>query len=375
MKTRRILFVSHVLNLSGAPRSLFYLLKSLPRLPGWEYWVLGLRQTDLRKAFEEVVDRVEVISPKAPESLPAKALERIFSLPKIFDFLRRAEPDLVFVNSAANSRVITLARFLGYRIWVYVHEFDEGFVLFSSLRRKALLFAEKVFVTNSQQLSWVRDKVGFKGEIRILPNILPEVPDQISSPKKSFLEFRKRFPFLVATVGFLNKLKGWDYLLKLIKTLRNDKEIGFVLIGDFLNPKEKKAFYKALTEAGLHARFYLTGIVEEVWPYLRRVDCVAITSRSETFSRAAMEALACGVPVVAFKVGSLAEVFPKGYPFLIEPFAVDSFGEKILEIKNFSPEKKKAFQRTIKSHLQQFLPDRVATQFQEELKKAFGTKA
>ena len=368
MKRPRVLFVSHVLDGSGAPRSLLHLLEHFPGREKFEFRVLGLRRTDLVEEFGAVAEKVEVITPSPPGSLPAKGFERLRSLPRLFSRLREARPDLVFVNSAANSRVILLSRLLGYRVWVFVHEFDDGFVFLPKLRRKALRLAEKVFVTNRLQLRWLREEVGYSGPVRIVPNIVV-APSQRVPPPRVFLDFRGRFPFLAATMGFFSRIKGWDLLLRIAETLRGDPGVGFAMIGDFPREDEKEAFLQGLKGRGLAERFFFTGLVKSVWPYLSAADCVLITSRSETFSRVALEAMSCGVPVVAFEVGSLREVFPPGYPFLVPPFDCKLFAAKILEVRNLSREELSSMRAAFAGHVRRFSPERVAPLFAKEFEE------
>ena len=371
-KKNKILFISHVLDYSGAPRSLYYLLKYFPQKNRYEFWVLGLRNSALLQSFKRVADKVEVITPYPSQALFRKALERISSLPKIYNFLKKARPQLVIINSAANSRAIILSRILGYRTWVYVHEFDAGFVLFPKLRRKAILLADKIIVTNRLQQKWIQEDIGYQGSVKIIPNMLPPLSKKNLSVERDFEIFTRKHTFLVATVGYFTRLKGWDLLLDIMELLKDKLDIGFVLVGDFPRKEERRKFKKELVKRDLSERVYITGLVSDIWPYIERVQCIAITSRSETFSRAAMEAMAYGIPVVAFNVGSLSEVFPTDYPYLIAPFNKDLFAKKLIEIKNLRPNQKKEIQQVFEQHIKKFSPEQIVPLFVGEIEKFFA---
>jgi len=64
--------------------------------------------------------------------------------------------------------------------------------------------------------------------------------------------------------------------------------------------------------AGLH--IHMTGDVpqEAVFTWLAQTRVLLVTSQSEGFGRMAVEALACGVPVVANPVGGLLEILSDG---------------------------------------------------------------
>jgi L-malate glycosyltransferase len=59
-------------------------------------------------------------------------------------------------------------------------------------------------------------------------------------------------------------------------------------------------------------RVRFCGLRMDVHRFLRRTDLLLVTSRTESFGLAALEALACGLPVVAPEVGGLPEVVAHG---------------------------------------------------------------
>lgn len=60
-------------------------------------------------------------------------------------------------------------------------------------------------------------------------------------------------------------------------------------------------------ELGLGGKVYFLGSLQEIAPLLAIGDVFVLTSRYESFGLAALEAMACGVPVVAPAVGGLKE--------------------------------------------------------------------
>ena len=83
---------------------------------------------------------------------------------------------------------------------------------------------------------------------------------------------------------------------------------------------------------------------DEVVHYLHKMDIFVVPSisESETFGVAAVEASACGLPVIASNIGGLPEVVIDGKTgFLIDPENIDDLTEKLLILINDKMMRKK----------------------------------
>ena len=74
-------------------------------------------------------------------------------------------------------------------------------------------------------------------------------------------------------------------------------------------------------ERGLSDRVRFAGMQADIVGYMRSFDILAIPSLEEGLPTVAMEALACGVPIVATAVGGTPEVNEHGHTGMLVPAA------------------------------------------------------
>lgn len=108
----------------------------------------------------------------------------------------------------------------------------------------------------------------------------------------------------IGAVGALEERKGHRYLLRAIVSIP-DAKVRCFIAGDGSNRTDLEA---ELAKLGCSERVTMLGRVEDTRAILWALDIFAMPSLLEGLGVAAIEAMACGVPVVASKVGGLAEL-------------------------------------------------------------------
>jgi len=124
----------------------------------------------------------------------------------------------------------------------------------------------------------------------------------------------------VLFVGHLVEVKGPDILLKAWRSLQQMQERGndagrgshkarlvFVGEGSMRQVLEKRAQKFGVADS---VTFHGVKPHSEIPQWMRRADCLCLSSRSEGMPNVVLESLACGTPVVATDVGAV--------PFLVE---------------------------------------------------------
>jgi glycosyltransferase involved in cell wall biosynthesis len=120
---------------------------------------------------------------------------------------------------------------------------------------------------------------------------------------------------IVLAVSRLTRQKGIDMAVEALSFLPDD--VVLVVLGE---GPERSSLEALARELGVESRLFLPGRVPDVAAWLRRADVYAQPSRWEGFGLAVLEAMVCGLPVVATDVSSLPELVADGATgVLVEP--------------------------------------------------------
>jgi len=122
---------------------------------------------------------------------------------------------------------------------------------------------------------------------------------------------------ILATVGRLEEEKGNAFFLEALSQVRKVRtNVMGMVIGD---GSLRGALERQAAELGLKEAVHFLGDRNDVPDLLRIVDIVVIPSISEGLSLVALEAMACGKPVVATRVGGIPELIDDGTNGLLVP--------------------------------------------------------
>ncbi|HRD48149.1 MAG TPA: TIGR03088 family PEP-CTERM/XrtA system glycosyltransferase [Candidatus Contendobacter sp.] len=119
---------------------------------------------------------------------------------------------------------------------------------------------------------------------------------------------------VIGTVGRLETVKDQPNLVRafthLMQTVPDARDrLRLVIVGD---GSLRTEIERLLAEAHVQDQAWLAGSRDEVPELLRSLDLFVLPSRAEGISNTILEAMACGLPVVATDVGGNAELVAKG---------------------------------------------------------------
>jgi len=168
-------------------------------------------------------------------------------------------------------------------------------------------------------------------EIYVLPNgiKLEQFPDISLNMRKK--EGIKNILF----VGSLYPIKGVQYLIMAMKIVHNKMpETRLILVGD----GEDRERLEALSiQLDIKKNVQFVGKVphEKVQSYMHQADVFVLPSLSEGLPNVILEAMACGLPVVATRVGGVPDIIQdRVHGYLVESENADDIARKLIMILN-----------------------------------------
>ena len=162
-----------------------------------------------------------------------------------------------------------------------------------------LLRAHVVYVTHDLQARCSGEHRYLQRNV-IYNGIAPIVQDRASVPP----EFHPEAMNLVA-IGRLAPVKGLDIAIRAMRDPAMPSEVRLFLVG---SGPELATLTDLARELGVTARVSFLGFRENVYDYIAHADALLMPSHHEGLPYTLLEALSLGTPVIASRVGGLAEV-------------------------------------------------------------------
>jgi glycosyltransferase involved in cell wall biosynthesis len=308
-----ILLVGHDAQPHGAQLLLLHLARRLQRQWGLKVHLLLLGVGPLLGAYYEAA-AVRVASDK---TILGQELDRY----------RAMGITCAIVNSAASARIVPWAEGRGLRCTLLVHEMP------LLLREYDLEIQARLGAMAASQVvcSSARVAAAFAGAIG-LPELKPAILPQGNYQAIAFDAASRRAmraelgladaDFLVLGAGFAHLRKGFDLFLQLAQRVAAERaDVQFVWVGDlesgirtYLAPE-----MAAVTAAG---RFQHVPFTARIADYFAAADVFALTSREDPYPTVVLEALACGVPCIAFAdAGGIPDLLREGDAGRVARFA------------------------------------------------------
>jgi len=241
------------------------------------------------------------------------AVSRVGQWRELRRFLRARRPDVVVVFLSYFS-VLTAARAAGIsaRVVFDVETPVSAFLgdaeyrwsrpwmrrLFTGVMRRACGAADLLRATsNGVADDLVRTYGASPSRVCVVPNPVDvtAIAKDAEEPLDAAIDANWTRPVIVAA-GRLADVKNYPLLIDALAILRETIPASLFILG---TGEHEAAIRSAIRDRALDGVVHLCGFQRNPWKFMARADVFALTSRYEGFGNVLVEAMACGVPVVA----------------------------------------------------------------------------
>ncbi len=254
---------------------------------------------------------------------PGVDLNIVFSLLRIFF---KHEVSLLHAHQYSPYFYAVLAKFFYPQVKIIFQEHGRHYPEIDKPLRKLVnrfffqpLTAAIVAVSHEVKERLIRYEGLSKKRIRVIYNGIEDVI--LLSPEEK-RELRRKWGFsdtqvVAATVGRFDPIKNLPLFLKALALARTQiPALRGLLIGD---GPEMPALKGLCHKLGLKEAVIFTGYREDAVKLLQMADIFVLSSLSEGTSLALLEAMACGLPLIATAVGGNPEIIADGKSGLLVP--------------------------------------------------------
>ncbi|MES2822430.1 MAG: glycosyltransferase [Pseudomonadota bacterium] len=192
---------------------------------------------------------------------------------------------------------------------------------FVAIKNRIMKFGINTLIAVSKDLaSYIAERELFnKNDIKVIYNGI----DELRYGKQETKELRVSLgisneAILIGSLGNVRPAKSYDVLVAAAANLINEKKqnVHFVIAGhkkmELMNVLEN-----LIAQYGIADRVHFIGFNEDTIHFLGQLDFFALSSSSEGFSIATIEAMATGLPVVVTRCGGPQEILEHGVTGLL----------------------------------------------------------
>ncbi len=318
---KKILLVTHNLNLEGASYSCFYLARGLKNNK-FDISILSPIKGVLFKKYKY-------------EGIPIKIINffrkrNIFSFFNLYFFLKKGNFNIIYVNTFLNWKFILLYTIFNFKskiVWC-IRESNRKIYFNRCKHIKKLIFskADKVLFV-SKATNKVYEDLNKKNNFYIIPNGIDinEIKEYKKNNAKAIIKKKLGFnknSIIISIIGTLCPRKGQLEFTKAAISLLDEIEhnyIYFLMVGG-RGDKYQKKIENIIHTADNRDKIIIIPETEKVFDYYLITDLFICNSSFESFPRIILEAMAFKLPIISTNVFGIKEQIENNKSgLLIEP--------------------------------------------------------
>ena len=311
-----IVHVIHRLGVGGLENGLVNLINGIP-VNRYRHAIICLEEyTDFRSRIKR--DDVDIFALHKREGYDLRMYLKLFKL------LRELRPDIIHTRNLAALEAQFIAVVTGIKKRIHgehgrdITDLKRENVKYNLLRRMIYPFVDQ-FITVSKDLeTWLVNRLGISPDR--VTQIYNGVDNErfstrsLQSGKKGADDFFSDKTFVIGSVGRMEAVKDFPtliraFILLLEKKPENCENLRLVIVGD---GSSRKQCLEMVRDAGCEQYVWLPGERSDIPALMQKMDVFVLPSLAEGISNTVLEAMSCGLPVVATRVGGNVELVDEG---------------------------------------------------------------
>ena len=217
------------------------------------------------------------------------------------------------------------------------------------------------------------EEFGLKKEIEMIPNFVDTerfVPKQDKVRRRQFAKDEEK---ILMHISNFRPVKRVEDIIKIFYLIDKKVPSKLVLIGD--GPDLSKALSLS-TELSIEDKVISLGGQDYVENLLPMADLFLLPSDQESFGLVALEAMSCGVPVIATKTGGLPEVVIDGENGFLGPLGdVEFMSQKGIELLSDEDRLNMFRENCRRRAVEKFESKLIVPRYEEFYKKVIGNRS
>ncbi|HET7025855.1 MAG TPA: N-acetyl-alpha-D-glucosaminyl L-malate synthase BshA [Gemmatimonadales bacterium] len=205
-------------------------------------------------------------------------------------------------------------------------------------------------------------------DIRVIPNFV-NLAEYRPGDGHARAELAPAGHRIITHISNFREVKRVKDVVRVFARIQKAMPATLLMVGDGPEREDAEVEARAL-DVAKDVRFF--GRLDTVAEILQASDLFILPSQTESFGLAALEAMACGAPVIASRAGGVPEVVEDDVNGILEPpGSVEAMGRRAVDLLR-SPERLAAMRTAAIARAGQFSADAVVPQYEAVYREVLG---
>ena len=226
----------------------------------------------------------------------------------------------------------------------------------------ALSKSDVVTSVSQAMASEAEDKYSLNKKVQVIYNFV-NIQPPAKTPEDLKDVFGANDSNIITHISNFRQVKRIEDVIRVFNKINKKVDSKLLLIGD---GPEQRAAHKLAVKLNVSNKIHFLGLQSSIEKLLAISDLFLLPSEKENFSLSALEAMSCGVPVIATQVGGMAEMIDNGKDgYLFDVGDIDGMAEAGIKLLDDKDSYKKISAAAQKKAKEGFSPEIIVPQYEK----------